>query len=165
MIPNWQFTFFSVLMMLRALTVLYCFVIREVPTRRAPFYQIAIAWISTFLPVLMTWQVGYGQTEQIGRVFAICGMLLFIFTCLDLGKSFGVSPAVRAPISSGVYRFISHPMYLSHILVETGVLIAAPTAWNFTIVVIAWIFYAIRAFWEGDLIRSSKIDLKLIRTT
>ena len=138
--------------------VLYCFLIRDIPKWRAPSYQIVIAWVSTFLPVLMTWQGGYGQPEQIGRMFAIFGMLLFIFTCLDLGKSFGVSPAVRAPVSDGVYKFISHPMYLSHIVVETGVLIAAPTTWNFTIAVIAWTFYGIRAFWEANLFRASQLQ-------
>lgn len=157
-IPNWGMSFFSFLMMLRALIVLYLFLIRDVPERRAPVYQIVIAWVSTFLPVLMVWEPTFGSAELTGRLISISGMVLFIFTCLDLGKSFGVSPAIRTEVSNGVYRFVSHPMYLSHVIVEVGCLIANPTLWNFSIVAVAWSLFFLRAYWEKSLTRLNHLQ-------
>jgi protein-S-isoprenylcysteine O-methyltransferase Ste14 len=148
LVPNWRLSFLSALMLVRAGIVLYCFLIREEPTRRAPAYQIAIAWISTFLPTLMVWQPSAGLPGLVGEIIAVGGMVLFCFTCVDLGRSFGVSPAMRAPVSDGVYRWVSHPMYVSHVIVEAGILIASPTAWNLSIAAVAWGLYGMRALWE-----------------
>jgi protein-S-isoprenylcysteine O-methyltransferase Ste14 len=160
-VPNWRLSFFSLLMLLRAGVVLYCFLIREQPKKRAPTYQAVIAWISTFLPVLMVWEPNYGTAELLGRSVAICGMLLFVFACLDLGKSFGASPAVRAPVSGGIYRFVNHPMYVAHVIAEIGILIASPTAWNFSVALVAWALYAVRAHWESELYRSFRPESKV----
>jgi hypothetical protein len=152
-VPNWKLSFLSLLMLIRAIVVLFCFLQRDEVFRRAPRYQIVVAWISTFLPTLMLWLPGVTTLGFVGEVVAILGMTMFCFTCLDLGKSFGVSPAVRSPVSGGVYKYVSHPMYISHAIVEAGVLIASPTIWNFTIAVAAWSLYAVRANWEKELLR------------
>lgn len=150
-VPNWHWDFMGALLFLRATIVLVFFLMRDEPLRRAPRYQIAIAWGSTFLPTLLVWHPSSGVPCLIGEFVAIAGMVFFIFTCLDLGKSFGVSPAVRPYVERGVYGRLPHPMYLSHVVVEIGLLIASPTPVNFAIAGMSWAFYALRAKWETDL--------------
>lgn len=151
-VPKWQLSFLSILMLLRGLIVFFFFLNRDIPVKRAPRYQIAIAWISTFLPTLMIWKANVGFSGLVGELIAIAGMVMFAFTCLELGKSFGVSPALRTPVYGGIYSYISHPMYLSHIIAETGILIACPSKMNFLIAGLAWGLYAVRGAWEKDLI-------------
>ncbi|MGE3975301.1 MAG: isoprenylcysteine carboxylmethyltransferase family protein [Bdellovibrionales bacterium] len=152
-IPQWSFSALSLLMLVRAFVILWLFVNRELPILRASYYQIVIAWISTFLPVLMIWDSQDSAQALLGQLTAIGGMVLFIFSALDLGKSFGVSPAVRSPIQSGIYKYLSHPIYFAHIVVEVGILIASPTMWNACIVVVAWSLYILRARWESQILR------------
>lgn len=151
-VPTWQLSFLSALMLIRGLIVFFCFLNRDIPLKRAPKFQIAVAWISTFLPTLMIWKANAGFSGLIGELIAIAGIVMFAFTCLELGKSFGVSPALRSPVSGGIYSYISHPMYLSHIIVETGILIACPSKLNFVIAGITWALYAVRGVWEKKLI-------------
>jgi protein-S-isoprenylcysteine O-methyltransferase Ste14 len=157
-VPTWHWDFFTALMLLRAAVILAFFLIREEPTRRAPGYQIAVAWVSTFVPTLMVWNPAGQLSAMIGELLSIGGMLFFIFTCLDLGKSFGVSPAVRPYVDRGVYSRIPHPMYLSHAVLEAGVLIASPTPTNFAVVGVAWALYALRAIWEADLWNRARLN-------
>ena len=153
-VPTWQLSFLSALMLLRGLIIFFCFLNRDIPLKRAPKFQIAVAWISTFLPTLMIWKATAGFSGLVGELIAIAGMVMFAFTCLELGKSFGVSPALRTPVSGGIYSYISHPMYFSHIIVEAGILIACPAKLNFVVAGIAWALYAVRAMWEKKLIMS-----------
>jgi hypothetical protein len=151
-VPHWHLSFLSVLMLVRGLIVFFCFLNRDIPLMRAPKYQIVIAWISTFFPTLMIWKSNIGFYGLVGELIAIAGMVMFVLTCLELGKSFGVSPALRSPVSGGIYSYVSHPMYFSHVIVEIGILIACPTKWNFLIAGFTWALYMIRGAWEKKII-------------
>jgi protein-S-isoprenylcysteine O-methyltransferase Ste14 len=148
-----DFTFFSLLMIARALIVLWCFMIREIPKKRAPIYQIIIAWASTALPAFMIWQIGSIQQSFISVLFAVIGLLLFSLACLDLGKSFGISPAIRSPIQCGIYKYVNHPLYISHVILEIGILINNPNLANAIILVCACGFYLLRCHWEQQLLK------------
>lgn len=150
-VPTWHWDFLGAFLLLRAMIVLVFFLMRDAPLRRAPRYQIAIAWVSTFLPTLLVWDPSPGISSLVGELVAIVGMVFFTFTCLDLGKSFGVSPAVRPYVARGVYGRLPHPMYCSHVVVEIGLLIASPSPTNFAIAGMSWALYALRAKWETDL--------------
>lgn len=153
-VPTWHLSFLSLLMLIRAMVILFCFIGRDMPLKRAPKYQIAIAWISTFIPTFMEWNSGPTIQGMVGELVAILGMVMFVFACLELGKSFGVSPALRKPISGGIYSYVSHPIYFSHVVFEFGILIASPTKWNLIIALMAWAFYALRASWEQKIVQA-----------
>ncbi len=150
-LSSWQLNFFGLLIGTRALAVFVCLLNREEPKATGSRGQSILSWVSTLLPTLMIWQSAKTEFLLAGELVAIVGMVLFIWTCADLGKAFGVSPAVRTRADAGIYRFVKNPMYLSHVIVELGILIASPSSWNLVIAGTAWALYAIRSKWEHEL--------------
>jgi protein-S-isoprenylcysteine O-methyltransferase Ste14 len=48
----------------------------------------------------------------IGIIVAICGLIFWIISFINLGKSFGVLPQKQKKIKRGLYQYFSHPMYV-----------------------------------------------------
>ena len=46
---------------------------------------------------------------------------------LTLGRSFGLMPANRGVVSSGIYRFVRHPIYAGYLITHVAFLAAHPT--------------------------------------
>jgi protein-S-isoprenylcysteine O-methyltransferase Ste14 len=49
---------------------------------------------------------------------------------MTLGRSFGLMPANRGVVSSGVYRVVRHPIYLGYLFTHVAFLFATPSTWN-----------------------------------
>ena len=65
---------------------------------------------------------------------AILGFALATIALLELGTSFGVSPANRGRVRSGPYGLINHPMYVGYAIAELGfVLIDPSNAWIYVV--------------------------------
>lgn len=58
------------------------------------------------------------------------GLLVGIAGKMSLGRSFGLIPANRGIVSSGLYRIVRHPIYLGYLITHVGFVIANPTPWN-----------------------------------
>jgi protein-S-isoprenylcysteine O-methyltransferase Ste14 len=58
------------------------------------------------------------------------GLLVVISGKLSLGRSFGLMPANRGVVSTGIYRLVRHPIYLGYLITHAGFLAANPTIWN-----------------------------------
>ena len=58
------------------------------------------------------------------------GLLVVICGKLSLGRSFGLMPANRGVVCSGLYRLVRHPIYLGYLITHAGFLAANPTIWN-----------------------------------
>ena len=63
---------------------------------------------------------------------ALCaaGLLVVIGGKLSLGRSFGLMPANRGVVSSGLYRLVRHPIYMGYLVTHVGFIAANPTVWN-----------------------------------
>jgi len=61
---------------------------------------------------------------------SVIGLAIVIAGKLTLGRSFGLMPANRGIVSSGVYRLVRHPIYLGYLITHVAFLFATPTAWN-----------------------------------
>jgi len=73
---------------------------------------------------------------------------LSLVTLFTLGRLFGVRPAVRGLATSGPYRFVRHPMYLSYILADIGYNLEE---WNFvtlSLVLVGWAALVYRIYAE-----------------
>ena len=147
---------------LRAGLVLRCFLIRVEPSHRAPASQIALSWFSSLLPFGFSWHAGTDGTAAIGTLLVIAGTLLVGLACIDLGNSFGISPATRPFVAAGVYRWISNPMYLGHLFAELGIVVASPTPRNLLIISLSWFLYAFRIRWETRLHQNHAPSITLL---
>jgi protein-S-isoprenylcysteine O-methyltransferase Ste14 len=78
------------------------------------------------------------------------GLLVVIVGKLSLGRSFGLIPANRGIVSSGLYRFVRHPIYLGYLITHVAFVAANPTVWNFALLVVADIALMARAVCEED---------------
>jgi protein-S-isoprenylcysteine O-methyltransferase Ste14 len=69
-----------------------------------------------------------------GGMVTTIGSLLTLVSVQSLGHSFAVLPALREIRSSGMYRFVRHPIYLSYIIAALGTLIRHPSLHNTAVV-------------------------------
>ncbi len=95
---------------------------------------------------------GYVAWPEGGLALVIFAAGLSLVTLLTLGRLFGVRPAVRGLATSGPYRFVRHPMYLSYILADIGYNLQE---WNFVtllLVLVGWAALVYRIYAEERLL-------------
>ena len=75
---------------------------------------------------------------QIATVgFSAVGLAVVIAGKVTLGRSFGLMPANRGIVSSGVYRLVRHPIYMGYLITHAAYIAAMPSAWNIVALVAA----------------------------
>jgi protein-S-isoprenylcysteine O-methyltransferase Ste14 len=58
------------------------------------------------------------------------GLGVVIAGKVTLGRSFGLMPANRGIVSSGVYRIVRHPIYMGYLITHAAYVAAMPSVWN-----------------------------------
>ena len=89
-----------------------------------------LAFVGSFLPLIITPVPDIGPLVYIGFPLMLCGMAWQIFAKMILGLRFGVVPANRGICIIGPYRVMRHPMYFGYFLTHCGFLISSPSLWN-----------------------------------
>jgi protein-S-isoprenylcysteine O-methyltransferase Ste14 len=99
-------------------------------TRPAPKVQDR-SWLPAFA-VVVAYTYPYGQMLWLsyaeaslgwptaGLVLILLAASLSLTSLLTLGRSFGLRPALRKLATSGPYRLVRHPMYLSYVIADVG---------------------------------------------
>lgn len=105
------------------------FLIRQPARRTGTAWEAGVAFAGTFLPMVVLRPApsaapGVGEAIQ---VFALAGMLAAI---LSLGWSFGITPTDRGLRTTGLYRWVRHPLYAFELCFITGYLLANPSSRN-----------------------------------
>jgi protein-S-isoprenylcysteine O-methyltransferase Ste14 len=86
--------------------------------------------------------------ELLAVGLSVCGLVVVIGGKLSLGRSFGLMPANRGIVSTGLYRLVRHPIYLGYLVTHVAFVAANPTLWNVTLLVAADLALLARAVRE-----------------
>ena len=105
--------------------------------------------LSVALPPMQRASDGAGLLpDEVTVMVSAIGLALVIVGKMTLGRSFGLMPANRGVVSSGVYRFVRHPIYLGYLITHVAFLLATPSAWNIAALVAADAALLLRAVCE-----------------
>jgi protein-S-isoprenylcysteine O-methyltransferase Ste14 len=81
-------------------------------------------------PLLQPTHVAALVPQSLTVAASVLGLAIVIAGKLTLGRSFGLMPANRGVVSSGIYRIVRHPIYLGYLITHVAFLVATPSAWN-----------------------------------
>jgi protein-S-isoprenylcysteine O-methyltransferase Ste14 len=144
----------TVIVILMETTVIFLLITRKNPTIRSTD---ALAWTiaicGTIIPLLL---IPSGKTlfPFIGNILMTTGGLLSVIAYLSLNTSFGISPAIRKIKTSGLFKFVRHPIYLSYIIMYIGYINLSFSIYNTIILVTLVIFIILRIHYEEKLLLS-----------
>lgn len=106
----------------------------------------AIAGVSVAGPFLVQPGVPIGGLpEVLTLAVSLAGLGIVIGGKIALGRSFGLLPANRGVVCSGLYRLVRHPIYLGYVLTHVAFLAAHPSWWNALALGLADLALAVRA--------------------
>jgi protein-S-isoprenylcysteine O-methyltransferase Ste14 len=67
---------------------------------------------------------------QVCFALIIAGIFIQLMAKLALGRSFGLIAANRGVKSSGLYRFVRHPIYAGYLITHVGIFLSTPSLRN-----------------------------------
>jgi protein-S-isoprenylcysteine O-methyltransferase Ste14 len=90
--------------------------------------HVFVAMFGTFGPFLLGFFVQTPSLERpIGVAMQASGLVLALVALVSLNWSFGILPANRGIKTSGLYRFVRHPIYAAYQLLHVGYVVNHPT--------------------------------------
>jgi len=102
--------------------------------------------VATFGPPLVRpHSLGGAVPEAFTIAISATGLIIVVLGKLSLGRSFGLAPANRGVVSTGVYRYVRHPIYLGYLITHVGFALANPAEWNIVVLAAADIALMLRA--------------------
>jgi hypothetical protein len=75
--------------------------------------------------------------DAITAALSAVGLSISLGGKLSLGRSFGLMPANRGIVCSGLYRAVRHPIYSGYLMTHLAFLIAHPSMWNIVLLTLA----------------------------
>lgn len=129
-----------------------CYFLKRKPAKdKAKFIPSLLAYISAALPLCYFAPIVTNSfLFLISDLLAILGFLLVVFATIELGSSIGISPANRGLVSSGVYSFFKHPMYVGYTISELGFVLLNFS--NVYLLILSCSFYLFRIIHENRIL-------------
>jgi protein-S-isoprenylcysteine O-methyltransferase Ste14 len=79
---------------------------------------------------------------------SVVGLAIVIIGKMSLGRSFGLIPANRGVVSSGLYRLVRHPIYMGYLVTHVAFVLSNPSGWNAVVLLVGDIALLARALCE-----------------
>lgn len=115
---------FFLLLSFRDLVASYFLATRDKAEVKSGNTMAILAYVSSGLPLLYfsaPFGIELRSHRLIFDLLTIVGFLIVTWATIDLGTKLGVSPAKRGKkVVKGIYRFVSHPMYLGYGIAQIG---------------------------------------------
>ena len=92
--------------------------------------------------------LGAMAPDVLTATMSATGLVLVVAAKLTLGRSFGLIPANRGVVVEGPYKAMRHPIYAGYLITHAAFLLAYPTLWNVSIVLVADLALVVRALLE-----------------
>jgi protein-S-isoprenylcysteine O-methyltransferase Ste14 len=106
---------------------------------------------STFGPLMLRpVSAGALLPELTTIVIGVAGITVVVCGKMSLGRSFGLAPANRGIVSTGMYRFARHPIYFGYLVTHVAFLLANPSLGNAALLAVADIALMFRAVCEEE---------------
>jgi len=134
---------FFLLLALRDFLAGYFFMKRTPAKLKAGHLVSIMSYVSTAMPLIyLPPTVDIKALLLASDLLAIVGFSIVTLATIELGTSLGISPAQREYVSSGIYKWIKHPMYLGYGIAELGLAMINPI--NISI----WVMSSSLYFWR-----------------
>ena len=82
------------------------------------------------------------------------GLIVVITGKATLGRSFGLMPAHRGLVNTGIYGWMRHPIYAGYLVTHVAFLVAHPALWNVVLLVVSDVSLLFRAGYEERTLAS-----------
>lgn len=121
------------------------------------------AFVGTYMPWLISFtaQSLHATPGLLSAVFIVGGSIMMIISVWHLGKSFSLVPQAHAAASTGPYRWIRHPLYLSEEFAVFGALLQFPSWSGGIIVMVHIVIQIVRIHYEETLLMHSLPEYSL----
>ncbi len=109
---------------------------------------VGVAYLYPYAQVIwLRWSPGDVAWPVAGLVLVILAAGLSLASLLTIGRLFGVRPALRGLVTSGPYKLVRHPIYLSYIIADIGYNLQEWNLGTILLVLVGWasLVYRIRA--------------------
>lgn len=111
------------------------FLIRSPAQRVGARWETLVALAGTFLPAVVP-RPAPGGLPWLGEGIQIVSLAGMVAALISLGRSFAIAPADRGLRTTGLYRWVRHPLYAAEISFYVGYLVVYPS-WRNVIALIA----------------------------
>jgi len=113
------------------------------------------AFAGTMAPLLLR-PVLDANDSLILEAILISGIIIYLFGAVSLGRSFGVVPANRGVKTSGLYKFVRHPVYFGYAVTYIGFVSQHLSLRNIIVITVFFLFQALRIVCEEEFLSKDK---------
>ncbi len=128
-----------------------------------------VSFLGTFLGFFYDGNESYSlfspECQPIIDVILILAIILSISAVLTLGRSFGIVPANRGIKTTGLYRFVRHPIYSCYLIFDIFFITLRFSWFNTLISVIFFAATYLRATYEENLLNQDPVYRAYTRQT
>jgi protein-S-isoprenylcysteine O-methyltransferase Ste14 len=114
---------------------------------------VGIAYAYPYAQVIyLRWSPGYVAWPAAGLILVTLAAVFSFASLVTIGRLFGIRPALRGLVTTGPYRFIRHPMYLSYVLADIGYNLQEWNSVTVLLVLVGWASLVYRIHAEERII-------------